>query len=141
MARTKARTLYLVKRAETAVRRGLESSLSDLSMTPGQYVTLSLLAVHDQSSADLARKTGVTPQSMSEIIGMLERKFLIARVENPEHRRILTTRLTDQGLDVLRQCDKRARVLEDKLLKGLSAAQIEALRNALDLIARNGHGY
>jgi DNA-binding MarR family transcriptional regulator len=110
-------------------------------MTPSQYVTLSLLAVQDQSSADLARKTGVTPQSMSEIIGMLERKFLIARVENPEHRRILTIHLTDQGLDVLRQCDKRARALEDKLLKGLGAAQIEALRNALDLIARNGHGY
>ena len=138
MAKTKARTLYLVKRAETAVRSGLESVLSELGMTPSQYVTLSLLAIKDQSSADLARKTGVTPQSMSEIIAVLERKSLIARVENPEHRRILTIHLTDEGLDCLGQCDRRARTLEEKLLNGLSAAQIETLRLALDLIASNG---
>lgn len=133
-----ARTLYLVKRAETACRSGLEECLSELGITPSQYTTMSLLASHrNQSSADLARRTGVTPQSMSEIISVLEKKIYIVRNENPEHRRILTIQLTDAGLGMLRQCDELADKLEERLLEGLVLEDIERLRGALDRIARN----
>ena len=99
------RTVYLLKRAETVVRNGLESCLHPLAVTPRQYVTLSLLREErDQSSAELARKAGVTPQSMSETIATLIRKGLIERLENPEHRRILMARLTDTGEALLVEC-------------------------------------
>lgn len=138
MTRTPARTLYLIKRAETAGRVGLEACLHDLGVTPGQYTTLSLLAAQrDQSSADLARKAGVTPQSMSETIAGLERKGLIARAENPEHRRILTLSLTDAGRTLLAQCEALVDTLEARLLNGLPPHQIDALRAALEHVARN----
>jgi DNA-binding MarR family transcriptional regulator len=137
MTQTSARTLYLVKRAETACRSGLEAVLADVSITPAQYTTLSLLAQASASSAELARRTGVSPQSMGEIIAQLERKALIVRSESPEHRRILSTSLTDEGRVMLKQCDARALQLEHRLLEGLDAAQVQAFRQALDLMRRN----
>lgn len=134
-----SRTVYLVKRAETVVRSGLEACLQPIGVTPRQYVTLSLLRdERDQSSADLARKAGITPQSMSETIATLTAKGLIARLENPEHRRILMTRLTEAGETLLVACEAAVDVMEARLLSGLSGAQIDTLRQALRLIVKAG---
>lgn len=133
------RTVYLVKRAETVVRSGLESALQPLGVTPRQYVTLSLLRdERDQSSADLARKAGITPQSMSETIATLIRKALIERVENPDHRRILMTRLTDAGEVLLIDCEAAVDGMEARLLSGLSAGDLETLRKGLRAIVKAG---
>jgi DNA-binding MarR family transcriptional regulator len=108
-------------------------------MTPAQYTVMSLLAArNDQSSADLARRAGVTPQSMSEIIAALERKGLISRSESPEHRRILTVCLTVQGRKLLKQCDKRVDELEVLLLNGLNEGDVEAIRKILYVVIHNG---
>jgi DNA-binding MarR family transcriptional regulator len=133
------RTVYLVKRAQTVVRSGLEECLRSLAVTPRQYITMSLLREErDQSSADLARKAGITPQSMSETIATLIRKGLIERVENPEHRRILMARLTEAGELLLAQCEAAVDALEARLLGGISARDLETLRSALRAIVRAG---
>jgi DNA-binding MarR family transcriptional regulator len=130
------RTIYLVKRAETAIRSSLESCLQSLSITPAQYVTLSLLSEQDdQSSAELARKAGITPQSMSETISMLLKKELISRTENPGHRRILSARLTDVGAALLKQCDENVDALEASILGGIPAAELDIFRHTLRKIA------
>lgn len=137
MTQKKNRTIYLIKRAEMAVRAGLETALGDLAVTPGQYTILSLLASRpDQSSAGLARKAGVTPQSMSETVTQLERKGLISRAENPEHRRILHISLTDAGNDLLTQCEARVDALEARLLEGLGEERVNLLRDNLAAIAQ-----
>jgi DNA-binding MarR family transcriptional regulator len=133
------RTVYLVKRAETVVRNGLESCLQPLGMTPRQYVTLSLLRdERDQSSADLARKAGITPQSMSETIAVLLAKHLIERCENPGHRRILMTRLTATGDILLADCETAVDAMEAKLLEAIPARDLDALRAALRAIVKAG---
>ncbi len=138
MARSTARIIYLVKRAEMACRAGVESCLADLGITPVQYSTLSLLASQaNQSSAELARRAGVTPQSMHEIIAVLEKKTLIERAENPDHRRILTIRVTPEGERVLALCNVRVDELEAVLLAGITAEQIDELSKALYAISHN----
>jgi DNA-binding MarR family transcriptional regulator len=133
------RTLYLVKRAETACRIGLETCLPSIGVTPSQYVSLSLLAAQeDKSSAALARRAGVSPQFMSEVIAALESKSLIVRSANPEWRRVLHIELTDAGRALLEQCDRMADELEARLVAGLSPEEVAVLRKALTRIARNG---
>ncbi len=135
----RSRTLYLVKRAETVVRSGLESCLQPLAVTPRQYVTLSLLRKErDQSSADLARKAGITPQSMSETIATLIRKGLIERLENPGHRRILMARLTDAGEALLAQSEALVDALEARLLSDVSAEDLDVVRRAMRAIVAAG---
>ena len=139
MSMRAARTVYLIKRAETVVRAGLETALQPLGLTPRQYVTLSLLRdERDQSSADLARKAGITPQSMSETIASLIRKALIERFERPEHRRILMTRLTDGGTVLLAECQAAVDVMEARLLAGIPAGDLDALRRSLRAIVKAG---
>jgi DNA-binding MarR family transcriptional regulator len=133
------RTVYLVKRAETVVRSGLESCLQPLAVTPRQYVTLSLLRdKQGQSSADLARKAGITPQSMSETMTFLASNGMIERSENPAHRRILMTRLTEPGKALLAQCEAAVDVMEKKLLAGFSVAELDILRHGLHAIVKSG---
>ena len=108
-------------------------------MTPRQYITLSLLRDdRDQSSADLARKAGITPQSMSETIAALIRKQWIERLENPGHRRILMTRLTPTGEALLAECENAVDAMETRLLSGLANSDLSALRQALRAIVKAG---
>lgn len=133
------RTVYLLKRAETVVRNGMEECLRPVGVTPRQYVTLSLLRdERDQSSADLARKAGITPQSMSETIATLIRKGLIERAENPGHKRILMARLTKAGERLLAQSDAAVDRLEADLLGKLPAGELDSLRQALRAIVSAG---
>lgn len=138
MSKLPARTLYLVKRAETACRTGLEACLPELGLTPSQYTGLSLLAANpEQSSAELARRVGVSPQSMSEIISALERKQLVVRAEDPEWRRVLKIQLTDTGREILDRSTHVVDALEAQLLAGLDEQAVATLRAALDRIVRN----
>ena len=131
------RTVYLLKRAETVVRAGLEACLQPLGVTPRQYITLSLLRdERDQSSAELARKAGITPQSMSETIATLTQNGWIQRSENPEHRRILMTRLTPAGEALLAASEAQVDALEERLLAAVPAGDLDALRNALRHIVK-----
>lgn len=126
------RTIYLIKRAEMTVRAGLEAALRDHSITPGQYTIMSLLATRpDQSSASLARKAGVTPQSMSETVAGLERKGLIKRAESPEHKRVRHVQLTRKGRALLAQCEKSVDALEAKLFEAVAPKALLQLRKVL----------
>ena len=131
------RTVYLLKRAETVVRNGLEACLQPLGITPREYITLSLLRdERDQSSAKLARKAGITPQSMSETIASLIRKGWIERLENPGHRRILMTRLSGAGETLLGECEVAVDRMEGDLLSRLSTNDVATLRETLRAIVK-----
>lgn len=137
MKRPAARTIYLLKRAETTVRLRLEEALRDLAVTPGQYTTMTLVRTHREvSSADLARQVGVSPQSMSEMIAVLERKCWIERGGAPENKRILRIGLSEEGKALIRLCDERVEAMERALLSGLTPDHLSALRHALELIAQ-----
>jgi len=74
------RTSYLVKRLENAVREMLEVALADRDVTLAQYTLLSMFSdVDGMSSADAARRCGVSKQASNEIINVLEAKRLISR--------------------------------------------------------------
>jgi DNA-binding MarR family transcriptional regulator len=128
------RTIYLIKRLETLIRLRLEAALQDVTLTPGQYTTLSVVNVGPVSSADLARRVGITPQSMSEVIATLERKGLITRTTRDDNRRIADVALTALGEAVLRQAEDRVDVVERDLFREVSAQEVSILRETLEVI-------
>lgn len=130
-----ARTIYLFKRVEMLIKSELEHALQDVGLTPGQYTTISLLGGQKEvSSAELARRMGVTAQSMSETITLLERKGLIVRQENPANRRILQIATTPRGIEMLARCEDRVETLEERLLGGIGADELRRLRAVLTRI-------
>lgn len=124
--------VYLLKRAELAVRSCAEVTLSRFRLTPTQFLLLfRLKESKDVSSADLARAIGVRPQSIVDLIGPLEREGLIKRREAPEHRRILRIRLSAAGEQLLARAIPVARQLEEELLCSLTPPEIVYLRKGL----------
>ena len=86
MADKPTSTVYLLKRAELAVRGCVEMALSEASLTPSQYFILFLVSTGEAtSSAELSRAMGVLPQSMTELIGPLEARGAIARRPDPSN--------------------------------------------------------
>ena len=132
MTTTEPRALYLIKRLELAVRARLDATLSELSLTTPQYTALSVLRANPGlSSADLARLSFVTPQSMNEMVNALERRGLIKRSPDPVHGRVLRIGLTPAGARLLRSCDETVDAIESQMFHGLPAGRRTEFRAAL----------
>ena len=125
-------TIYLLKRAELAVRSCMEVCLAEFSLTPTQFLMLFRLRdSHEMSAADLARAIGVRAQSIIEIIHPLERKRLLKREASPGNRRILQTRLTAAGHTLVADALRVAERIEAELLAHMDGDQISRLQNML----------
>lgn len=128
------RTMYLLNQANQAVRSRIERDLRPLGLTGIQYTVLSIIGSRDGiSSAELSRRFFVTPQTMNEIVGSLERRGFLSREESAQSRRILTARLTKEGQDILAQADEVADRIEAEVFSGLSDEDFAEFRRLLKL--------
>ena len=126
------RTMYLLNQANQAVRSRLEQDLRPLGLTGIQYTVLSIVGSRDGiSSAELSRRFFVTPQTMNEIVGALERRGLLVREESAQSRRILTARLTPEGVALLARADDVADTIEAEAFGSLSDEDFAELRRIL----------
>ena len=127
------RTLYLIKRMEIEQTSRMASALEQYDLTPIQYAIIYFVD-HDKgdlSSAQLSRRFSMTPQSMSEFVGILERKKLLKKTTDPSHKRIFRIALTAKGKKILETCNRELDVVEKKFLKKLSVKEIEMMRNLI----------
>ena len=130
------RTLYLIKRAETEVTSRMASALEKHTITPIQFAVLYFVDndKNDLSSAQLSRRFLMTPQSMNELVAVLEKKKLLKKSVDPAHRRILRISLTAKGRKLLEDCNTLMDAVEEELLQGLTNAERDALKNILGKI-------
>jgi DNA-binding MarR family transcriptional regulator len=134
-----ARTIYLIKRLETEVTTHMIKILGEFEITPSQYTVLNFVGDNttDLSSAQLSRRFLMTPQSMNEVVTTLQRKELLERNTDPNHKRILRIALTEKGTLILQQCNTAMDEFEKKLLKKLKIKEVETLRNSIGKIIEN----
>jgi DNA-binding MarR family transcriptional regulator len=124
--------IYMVKQVELAVRARLDEIVRPAGLTTAQYTALSVLERHtDMSSAQLARSSFVTAQSMADMITALEDRKLIERHRDRTDRRRLVVALTGDGRALLDRCRPEVAALEATMVTGLSAPQTKALRATL----------
>jgi DNA-binding MarR family transcriptional regulator len=125
--------LYLVKRVELAVRARLDEIVRPAGLTAIQYTALTVLERHDDmSSAQLARHSFVTAQSMADMITTLQGRGLIERHRDRADRRRLVVSLTAAGRVVLERFRDEVAALEGDMIAGLSGQQTSALRAVLN---------
>jgi DNA-binding MarR family transcriptional regulator len=130
---------YLLRQASAAVRQTIERALHDLGVTQPQFLVMTMVnAYPSSSSADIARLTMLTPQTISLIVANLERAGRLTRSQNPEHGRIQCMELTEQGRALLATCRDRVVVIEAKISENLSPEDEQTLRRWLvDLASRD----
>jgi len=133
-ARKLPRASYLVKELERALRARIDEIVQPLGLTAVQYTALSVLARHPMSSAQLARRSFVSPQAANEMVSVLERRGLIRRKVGAEGGRALWIFLTARGERALATCDERVDDLEEQLFAGFTPREEADFRTML----RNG---
>jgi DNA-binding MarR family transcriptional regulator len=126
-----ASTLYLLHQSGQAVRARLEEALRPLGMTGVKYTIMSIVERGGVSSADIARRLFVTPQTMSETIADLVERNLVLRREDEKSRRILRLSLTPAGRDALSRCHSIAGRVEREAFATLSRNEMRQLRRLL----------
>jgi DNA-binding MarR family transcriptional regulator len=137
-ARRETMLLYLIKRVELAIRSRLDDIVRPGGMTALQYTALTVLEQHaDMSSAQLARHSFVTAQSMADLIAALEARGLIERHRDHADRRRLVVALTAEGRALLDRYRDEVATLEAGMVAGLPPDQVAALRRALNTCRAN----
>jgi len=126
--------LYLVKQLELAVRSRLDEVLRPIAMTTLQYTALTVLERRsDLTTAELARNSFVTDQTMADMITALEGRGLIARRPDPRDRRRRAIRLTAAGQDLLDRVREQVAEVETRLVSGLNAREAKEFRRYVTL--------
>jgi DNA-binding MarR family transcriptional regulator len=122
---------YLIKELERAVRVRIDEIVQPLRLTATQYTALSVLSWHPgMSSAQLARRSFVSPQAANEMVSVLSRRGLIRRNVANEGGRARWIFLTALGERTVSRCDKLVDAVESQLFTGATrreAAQFRAM--------------
>jgi DNA-binding MarR family transcriptional regulator len=130
------RILYLIKRAEIEVTSRMNQALDQFGVTPIQFTVLYFVNQDkgDLSSAQLSRRFSMTPQSMNELVAVLQRKKLVKKTVDAAHKRILRISLTAKGLQLLANCNAAMDAVESELLENLTETETLKLRDVIGKI-------
>jgi DNA-binding MarR family transcriptional regulator len=133
---------YAIARLQQRILAGVTELVAPHGLTTLQFTTLSVLKRHGAplSTSQLARRSLMTPQSMSEVIHALEGKGLIKRNPHPNHRRTLPATLTAKGRRVLASCEQSVAEFEDTMLHGFTGEEREAFLTMVKEAVRNLDG-
>lgn len=126
------RLSYVIGRLDRELYRRLTVAVRPAGLTLPAYTALSVLRSQDGlSNAELARRSLVTPQSMSEALTQVVERGYVRRRADPDHGRIIRTELTEAGSRALERCDRSVDEVEREMLGDLDADEVASLRNAL----------
>ena len=133
---------YLFRLAHQRFRALLEDELEDIGLSAHEYGILSVFETRvELSTAELARITQVTRQTMHSAILRLESAGLLER--KARNQRVVLLRPTKQGREALRAATGRIRLAERAAFAGLSEQDEATVRAWLAHLAamttRLGH--
>lgn len=133
---------YLLKVVERLQRRAMDHALGEIDLTTPQYAALSVLADHPGvSNAELARRSFVTAQTMTDILRALRRDGRVTRAPHPDHGRIIQNQLTGDGERLRGLGDIEVMKIERRMLSGLSESDQAALLDMLQRCADSLDGW
>jgi DNA-binding MarR family transcriptional regulator len=123
---------YLFRLAHQAFRARLEDALRPHGLSVPQYGALSIFDIAVEiSSAELARLSAVTPQTMNTVVHQLLDKGLLDRRPHPAHGKVVTLRLTRRGRTLLDNSTPAVRAVEHALLAPVNERDAQVIRRWL----------
>jgi len=104
-------------------------------LTSRQYMTvLAMLHLPEEETTivNIANKLGATKQNVTQLIGSLEKKGMVAIVPSKKDRRAVNVRLTDLGLETMVNCGSNMTVdFMADVFNGFGEKELETLWNLL----------
>lgn len=84
--------------------------------------------------SQLADRSGITKQSVNDLLGHLERQGYLERVPDPADGRARVIRLTSRGRQLERRIYAEAGAAEQRIAETLGAGRFAQLRRSLELL-------
>ncbi|GIG19800.1 MarR family transcriptional regulator [Cellulomonas chitinilytica] len=125
----------LLSAAARRVERDWDAHLAGWDLSHASQPALVHLARSPLSQRELAARCGVTEQTMSKVVGRLERTGYVTRAPHPDDRRRHVLSITGTGRQALVAASDR--MAADALVtRGLTPEQVVHLRALLAVVAR-----
>ena len=129
---------YLIKQVDQMFRRSCEERLRELGLSMSQYALLRALAdAPGAPAAELARRTFVTRQSLSDVLAGLTAAGLASVASRPATGRALPITLTADGRTLLDQADTIVLDVEKRMIAGMPPREVQHLTALLTTCAEN----
>jgi DNA-binding MarR family transcriptional regulator len=120
-----------------ALSREAEPLIKDAGLTSAQYNVLRILRGAGPDGLPCRaigdRMISHDPD-MTRMLDRMEKLELITRSRGEEDRRVVTTRITPQGLQVLKKLDQPIQDFHKKRFRHMTSAQLQQLRVLLEQI-------
>ncbi|MFK0159478.1 MarR family winged helix-turn-helix transcriptional regulator [Streptomyces sp. NPDC090499] len=118
------RTSYLAWQVAHVMGVRTEKALRPLGLTTAQHNALMHVArTPGISSADIARRTGITPQSMGAAVNALVERGLLERRQHPTSRRVVQLGITEAGEALATQAQEVLTRVDDDAVSVLSSEE------------------
>jgi DNA-binding MarR family transcriptional regulator len=131
-----------VVRTSTALTDGMEDLLKPRGISATQYNVLRILrgSGSDGLCRNALRDRMLTRMpDMTRLLDRMEEAGLVVRVREGEDRRMVMTRITQKGRQLLEDLDAPVMALHRKQMAGLTDVQLRSLSDLLTLV-RDGGG-
>ncbi|MGB9226599.1 MarR family winged helix-turn-helix transcriptional regulator [Mycobacterium sp.] len=134
--------LWLLKQAFYFSLTTVNDAISSHGVSTAQIGVLRQLSNEPGlSGAELARRLLISPQGVQLALTSLERRGLVERKQDPQHKRILQAYLTDEGRNVVATVLGVAVAAHEEVFGVLSAQEQETLRELLSRVVEKGTGH
>ncbi len=130
---------FLVVDLARLFRQAFEHKIASegLEVTAGEARTLLYASCGVERQNALAERMRVEPMTLSNFLDRLESRGFIRREVDPQDRRARLIRVTDEAGPLLDRIRAIAAAVRERATGGLSAAEIEAVRHALQAMRGN----
>jgi DNA-binding MarR family transcriptional regulator len=121
-------------RTTDMLSRPLAQLLKTEDLSPAQYNVMRILRGSPEglTCREIGNRMITRDPDITRLLDRLEKRRLISRKRDDNDRRIVLTRITEQGLDLLARLDQPIRDMHRKLLGHLGQDRLRALTQILD---------
>lgn len=138
------RLLGLLHRVAHALYQLSETSLSQSNLSYAQYrILLNLLfgeqfeGVCELNPSEISERQGISRNTVSALIGNLEKEGLIERHLDQEDKRRFKIRLTDSGRDTIHRHASNHFQTIQRCFQSLSTTEQAAMSHSLEILSQN----
>jgi DNA-binding MarR family transcriptional regulator len=129
-------------RTVDALMQGVAATLKPAGLSPAQYNVLRVLrgaGPDGLACREIGERMIAKDPDITRLLDRLEERDLISRSRDRADRRVITTRITDKGMRILKELDKPIEELHVKQLGHLGEQRLRSLVDLLEAArARTG---
>lgn len=128
--------LLTIQRTADAIERRSAELFKGHGLSGTQYNVLRILRGAGKDGLPcgaIADRMVTRDPDITRLLDRLDKMGFIVRERGQRDRRVVTTKITEEGLKILKQLDKPVQELGSELVRNLSKAQMQQLVELLDL--------